>query len=59
MSKTKEKETERLERNLVTAAKVVDLYGTKFLPIFKRVDSELEKAKGTEDLIAKARKLAA
>lgn len=56
MSKVKNDEVEHLERNLVTAAKVVKLHGEKYVPIFKRVKQEFDQAKGdkeTYDLIDK------
>lgn len=59
MSKIDENKVQQLQRNLVTAAKVVTLYGDHFLPIFKRVDQELQKAKGDQDVLARVRELAA
>lgn len=60
MSKNKRTaEIARLERNLVTAARVVDLYGEKYIALFKRIDSELERARGDADILARARRLAA
>ena len=49
----------RLERNLRTAARVVYRYGETYLPVFKRVDREYQKAQAENDVIAKIRSLAA
>lgn len=59
MSTEIEKKIERLERNRVTAAKVVKLHGKKYLCHFKRVDNELSKLKGDTDLMAEIERLAA
>ncbi len=45
---------DRLNRNLVTAAKVVDRYGDKYLPIFERIEREitaLERKTNIQDRI--------
>ena len=57
--KINDDEVQQLQRSLVTAAKAVDRYGVTYLPIFKRVEQDLEKAKGDEDVLARVRKLAA
>ncbi len=53
------KEIERLERNRVTAAKVVKLHGEKYICHFKRLNTELSKLKGDTDLMAEIERLAA
>lgn len=59
MSTDAKKEIERLERNRVTAAKVVKLHGEKYLCHFKRVNNELSKLKGDTDLMDEIERLAA
>jgi hypothetical protein len=36
-------ELDRLNRNLLTAAKVVDRYGDKYLSIFERIEQEIDR----------------
>lgn len=59
MSTDTKKEIERLERNRVTAAKVVKLHGEKYLCHFRRVDAELTKLKGDDALMDEIERLAA
>lgn len=59
MSTDTKQEIEHLERNRVTAAKVVKLHGEKYLCHFRRVDDELKKLKGDNDLMDEIERLAA
>ncbi len=49
---------EMLEECLQTSAKLVKLYGKKYLPIFERMCHEVENWKRDEDLINKAIRIA-
>lgn len=40
----------RLNRNLLTAAKVVDRYGDKYLPIFERIEQEIDRLERKTDV---------
>lgn len=50
---------QRLERGLAIAALAVSLDGPKYLPIFKRMEAEVAKARADEDDVSRALNLAA
>ncbi len=52
------KQLDRLNRNLVTAAKVVDRYGDKYLPIFERIEREIEQLERKTDVKDRIKTLA-
>lgn len=48
---------ERLERALVAAAFVVEMYGVVYAPIFERLEREVEARKNADGPRARARRL--
>ncbi len=48
----------RLNRNLLTAAKVVDRYGDKYLPIFERIEREITALERKTDIKDRIKTLA-
>lgn len=59
MSTDTDKKIAHLERNRITAAKVVKLHGKEYLGHFKRVDAELSKLKDDNYLMSEIERLAA
>lgn len=48
---------ERLERALLTAARIVDLHGDVYLPIFERLEAELADRRARQSSLSRARAL--
>jgi hypothetical protein len=48
---------ERLERSLAVAAHLVTLDGEVVLPLFERLERDLETMRGNQDAIGRARRL--
>lgn len=48
-----------VERGLHQAARLVDLYGPDYLPIFARLEREVERRRQQDDVIDRVRALAA
>lgn len=49
---------ERLERGLATLAQLVMIHGEILVPLFEKLERELEAMRGMQDTVARARKLA-
>ena len=50
---------ERLEHALVFMAGIVKYYGTIYLPIFERIERELEQARAKESALTRAERILA